>query len=55
LCVDLTYVQQVTNGQFYEVYQKDKKGAFKLPASWIEKDGEMHVCRISVFEFLLVY
>ncbi|THU80951.1 hypothetical protein K435DRAFT_972551 [Dendrothele bispora CBS 962.96] len=33
----------VTNGQFYEVYRKDDKSAFTLPASWVEKDGEFQV------------
>ncbi|KAF5344893.1 hypothetical protein D9758_011590 [Tetrapyrgos nigripes] len=33
----------VTNGEFYQVYKNNKDQKFKLPASWIEKDGEIQV------------
>ncbi|KAH7927825.1 hypothetical protein BV22DRAFT_1006204 [Leucogyrophana mollusca] len=33
----------VTNGEFYEFYQGVGKGKVKLPASWVEYDGETRV------------
>ncbi|KAF8895621.1 hypothetical protein BD779DRAFT_1466996 [Infundibulicybe gibba] len=33
----------VTNGQFYEFYKGDGSGKVQLPASWVEKDGEVQV------------
>jgi formylglycine-generating enzyme required for sulfatase activity len=33
----------VTNGQFYNFYQGSGKGKVQLPASWVDKDGEIMV------------
>lgn len=33
----------VTNGQFFKYYVS-QDGEVAVPASWVEIDGEMHVC-----------
>ena len=38
----------VSNGQFYEIYEKGGKDVVKLPASWVEVDGEIQVSPISI-------
>lgn len=35
----------VTNGQFYEFYKSKDGQNLEMPASWIEKNGQMHVSR----------
>lgn len=37
----------VTNGEFYEFYQVEGKDMVKLPASWVEIDGQIQVHELS--------